>query len=115
MMGISRSATVVCAYLVATTPLSAPDAIEFVRGRRGVVCPNLGFRQQLETYDDQVPNKSRDPKASHKALEVMEAAGKEADAIVKTEPVGEIAVSVVGRPLRKVLRIHWLSKLIEKA
>ena len=52
-MGISRSATVVCAYLVATTPLIPSEAIDFVRAKRGVVCPNLGFRQQLETYGKQ--------------------------------------------------------------
>lgn len=50
MMGISRSATVVCAYLVATTTMTASDAITFAMFRRNVVCPNLGFRKQLETY-----------------------------------------------------------------
>ena len=53
MMGISRSATVVAAYLVATTPLVASEAIDFLRAKRGVVCPNLGFRQQLEAYGKQ--------------------------------------------------------------
>ena len=53
MMGISRSATVVCAYLIATTPLLAPEAIDFVSSKRSVVCPNVGFRQQLETYGKQ--------------------------------------------------------------
>ncbi|KAF5316456.1 hypothetical protein D9619_006341 [Psilocybe cf. subviscida] len=50
MQGISRSATVVCAYLVATTAMTAPETIDHVRAIRGIVCPNLGFRKQLEQY-----------------------------------------------------------------
>jgi len=53
LMGISRSATVVCAYLVATTPMTAPEAIDFAISKRPIVCPNLGFRRQLETYSIQ--------------------------------------------------------------
>ncbi|KAK7056286.1 hypothetical protein VNI00_002839 [Paramarasmius palmivorus] len=48
--GISRSATVVCAYLVATAGLRAIDSIAFVKSKRRVVSPNVGFRQQLEMY-----------------------------------------------------------------
>ncbi|THH30111.1 hypothetical protein EUX98_g4080 [Antrodiella citrinella] len=50
LMGISRSATVVCAYLVATTSMTASEAIDFVKAKRPIICPNLGFRRQLETY-----------------------------------------------------------------
>ena len=49
-MGISRSATVVCAYLVATTTMRSQEAIDFVISKRAIVCPNIGFRRQLETY-----------------------------------------------------------------
>ena len=49
-MGISRSATVVCAYLVATAKMTPDEAIVSVRAKRGIVCPNLGFRRQLEEY-----------------------------------------------------------------
>jgi atypical dual specificity phosphatase len=48
--GISRSATVVCAYIIATEYKHASEAVEFVQARRGIVCPNLGFRTQLATY-----------------------------------------------------------------
>lgn len=50
VMGVSRSAAVVCAYLVATTSMTPQEALAFVMERRPVVCPNLGFRKQLETY-----------------------------------------------------------------
>lgn len=50
MMGISRSATVVCAYLVATTPMIVSEAIEFVQQKRSIVHPNSSFQRQLEAY-----------------------------------------------------------------
>ncbi|KDR80591.1 hypothetical protein GALMADRAFT_240917 [Galerina marginata CBS 339.88] len=48
--GISRSATVVCAYLVATTDMTAAASIEYIQSIRGIVCPNIGFRKQLDQY-----------------------------------------------------------------
>jgi len=54
LMGISRSATVVCAYLVATMGMTPDEAIDAVRAKRMIVCPNLGFRRQLEVYATQV-------------------------------------------------------------
>ncbi|KAF9245356.1 protein-tyrosine phosphatase-like protein [Melanogaster broomeanus] len=51
--GISRSATLVCAYLVATTPMGALDALAHVQAKRGIVAPNLGFRRQLVTWGHQ--------------------------------------------------------------
>lgn len=49
-MGISRSATVVCAYLIAQEGMTGPTAIEFVRERRPIICPNIGFQRQLDEY-----------------------------------------------------------------
>jgi len=50
VMGISRSATVVCAYLIAEEGMTGPAAIDFVREKRPIVCPNMGFRHQLDEY-----------------------------------------------------------------
>jgi len=50
MQGVSRSATVVCAYLIATSKLSAEESIARVQSLRYIVCPNLGFRRQLREY-----------------------------------------------------------------
>ncbi|TFK74953.1 phosphatases II [Pluteus cervinus] len=50
VQGISRSATIVCAYLVATKRMQGPQAIEYTQSKRGIVCPNLGFRHQLDIY-----------------------------------------------------------------
>ena len=30
--------------------MTAPAAIDFVRERRPVICPNIGFRRQLDEY-----------------------------------------------------------------
>jgi len=49
-MGISRSAAVVSAYLIATTNMIPTEAIDFVREKRSIACPNIGFRNQLDTY-----------------------------------------------------------------
>ena len=49
-MGISRSATVVCAYLIATRGMTPRDALEHVIARRDVVWPNAGFQRQLDIY-----------------------------------------------------------------
>ncbi|KAF9647180.1 phosphatases II [Thelephora ganbajun] len=50
VMGISRSATVVSAYLIARDAMTAPEAIDFIRERRPIICPNIGFRRQLDEY-----------------------------------------------------------------
>ncbi|KAI5987750.1 hypothetical protein F5J12DRAFT_553926 [Pisolithus orientalis] len=52
MMGISRSATVVCAYLMVSQRLSAHAAIRFLERRRPQVHPNYGFRKQLQAFAD---------------------------------------------------------------
>ncbi|KAH7922579.1 phosphatases II [Leucogyrophana mollusca] len=50
LMGVSRSTTVVCAYLMTTRRLSAAAAIQYVRKRRPQVHPNYGFVKQLQTF-----------------------------------------------------------------
>jgi hypothetical protein len=52
--GISRSASVVCAYLMRELSISADEAIKFVQGKREIVFPNLGFQQQLREYEDKL-------------------------------------------------------------
>ncbi|KAG6828922.1 hypothetical protein H0H92_006308 [Tricholoma furcatifolium] len=48
--GISRSATVVIAYLIASSGMPAGEATVHIQSKRGIVCPNSGFRRQLEKY-----------------------------------------------------------------
>jgi atypical dual specificity phosphatase len=51
---MSRSATVICAYFIATAKMTPDEAIAAVRANRGIVCPNLGFRRQLGQYANQL-------------------------------------------------------------
>jgi atypical dual specificity phosphatase len=51
MAGVSRSATLVIAYVMTVTNLSYNDAVNAVKNARQVVDPNPGFRKQLETYE----------------------------------------------------------------
>lgn len=41
--GVSRSATIVIAYLMRTKGMGFQEAMNFVKKRRGVICPNYGF------------------------------------------------------------------------
>ncbi|KAK3049656.1 hypothetical protein LTR09_009078 [Extremus antarcticus] len=49
-MGISRSATVICAYLMYKKGITSQQALEMVREGRPFVDPNDGFLEQLDTY-----------------------------------------------------------------
>lgn len=49
-MGKSRSATIVCAYLMHRFRISPTEALEQLRRGRGVCDPNDGFWKQLELY-----------------------------------------------------------------
>lgn len=48
--GMSRSATIVCAFLIRYYSLDAETALQLVRSKRAVVRPNPSFRKQLEIY-----------------------------------------------------------------
>jgi atypical dual specificity phosphatase len=71
-MGISRSATVVCAYLIATMRMSPDEALAAVKAKRGIVCPNLGFLRQLEAYARQVQPGQDKPSARRLGENVVE-------------------------------------------
>lgn len=48
--GVSRSVSVVAAFLMAAYGWSPKDAIAFIKQRRPVANPNFGFIQQLHEY-----------------------------------------------------------------
>lgn len=51
MAGVSRSATVVIAYLMKTQGMSMDQALDFVKERRPIIFPNYGFQRQLRQYE----------------------------------------------------------------
>ncbi len=50
--GVSRSPTIVCAYLMKKYKLSYNDAINIIKNKRNVVKPNKGFERQLIDYEN---------------------------------------------------------------
>jgi predicted protein tyrosine phosphatase len=59
MCGVSRSSTLVAAFLIREKGMSAHDAIEHLHSYRNKVDPNKGFRQQLENYEKAVKLKNK--------------------------------------------------------
>lgn len=49
--GISRSPTIVIAYLMRTLNISLQEALTHVKGKRAIVSPNLDFLVELEQYE----------------------------------------------------------------
>ncbi|RPD63765.1 phosphatases II [Lentinus tigrinus ALCF2SS1-6] len=49
--GMSRSASVMLAYLIAARSMSLDEALRIVRARRQIVRPNSGFMTQLKVYE----------------------------------------------------------------
>lgn len=52
--GVSRSATIVMAYIMQTMKKTYKQSFEYVQSRRLVVCPNDGFVTQLRSYEKQL-------------------------------------------------------------
>lgn len=48
--GVSRSATILCAYFMREKSMSAQEAIDFVRKKRSIIDPNEGFVRQLNLF-----------------------------------------------------------------
>ncbi|KAE9410137.1 phosphatases II [Gymnopus androsaceus JB14] len=49
--GLSRSATVIAAYIMRTRRMNATQALEYVRQCREQIWPNPGFQEQLVLYE----------------------------------------------------------------
>eukprot|EP01084_Bolivina_argentea_P292770 503413_1 len=49
--GISRSSTIVIAYLMYSNQISMVNALQYVKSKRNIICPNTGFSKQLLIFD----------------------------------------------------------------
>jgi dual specificity phosphatase 12 len=57
MAGVSRSATIVIAYLMTKQKMTFQEAFEFVRSKRPIINPNEAFIEQLLEYNNYLYNK----------------------------------------------------------
>lgn len=51
MAGISRSSTIIMAYLMSEKQMGLEEAYVFVKQKRRIVRPNSGFKRQLRQYE----------------------------------------------------------------
>ncbi|TDL27327.1 phosphotyrosine protein [Rickenella mellea] len=58
VQGMSRSASVVSAYLMAAYGWSVVQAVEFVRSKHSTALPNRGFVHQLQEYSVSLQSRS---------------------------------------------------------
>ncbi|CAK74287.1 unnamed protein product (macronuclear) [Paramecium tetraurelia] len=59
--GVSRSASVVIAYLMKKKGLAFQEAFNFVKKKRSVIQPNYGFIQQLRNYEKEIRIGKKEP------------------------------------------------------
>jgi len=52
--GISRSSTIVIAYLMKEYDMTYCSAFKLCKEKRSIICPNHGFRQQLRQYEESI-------------------------------------------------------------
>lgn len=60
--GVSRSSSIVIAYLMIDKKMKFQEAYEFVKKRRPVICPNPGFQAQLKKIEELLAKKTFDLK-----------------------------------------------------
>ena len=52
--GISRSGSMMVAYVMVKEKMTFEDALKYVQERRKKVCPNEGFVQQLKKFEKEI-------------------------------------------------------------
>jgi hypothetical protein len=52
--GVSRSASIVIAYIMFKLKLNYEDAYQYVKLKRNVILPNMGFRKQLAEFENEM-------------------------------------------------------------
>ena len=59
VQGISRSASIACAYLIAAYNWTPAQAVQYVKSKRASAEPNPGFVSQLEEFAGTLRNAGR--------------------------------------------------------
>jgi len=86
--GVSRSATVVCAYLMRYGGLTMEEALDHTSACRPCVCPNIGFITQLQRFQSQLSISRRRAAtlSSNSSLASMPSSLEEDEVIGKVSP-----------------------------
>ena len=58
--GISRSATIVIAYLMYMNKLNFEEAFQLVKTNRPIICPNNGFIKQLKKFEKDIKDNNNE-------------------------------------------------------
>jgi len=58
MCGISRSPSIIIAYLMATQGMSLSDSLSHIKAKRKISCPNSGFMDQLTEYEEKLKGRA---------------------------------------------------------
>lgn len=58
--GVSRSATIIVAYLMQEKHMTFMEAMQHVRRRRPIACPNFGFQRQLMDFEKALRRKNKE-------------------------------------------------------
>jgi predicted protein tyrosine phosphatase len=72
--GVSRSATITISYVMRHLNMTLREAFEYVKERRQIISPNLGFMSQLKAYE-RLHNKSSDIEDSFLAEYILDTLG----------------------------------------
>ncbi|KAL3831705.1 hypothetical protein ACJMK2_023425 [Sinanodonta woodiana] len=60
--GVSRSATIVIAYLMQFREMKYQEAFNYLKEKRPAICPNEGFRTQLLQFEKQLASQTQNVK-----------------------------------------------------
>jgi protein-tyrosine phosphatase len=55
LAGVSRSVSLVLAYLIKHRGMTYRDAYDLIKGRRRIIHPNDGFIEQLKRFERELP------------------------------------------------------------
>lgn len=88
LAGISRSTTVVVAYVMVVTELSCQEVLDAIRTIRPVANPNPGFRQQLSEFGGSAARKVGQASATGLCLMPCSMAQPAMGLRAKTRPEG---------------------------
>lgn len=106
--GQSRSATLCIAYFMKYHDMTYDQAFQFVRGRRPIIHPNIGFIRQLKEYEQKLKTKPV-PAPQAVAKSRTEAVISYATDIIVDDEPPENTVDIPIRPLkhgRPVVSVH---------